>query len=72
MKSITTEEVCHFLNLVASMRRAQQEYFANRSTQILHEARDLERRVDAWLASAKEETPRLLFGERPRSAGVPS
>lgn len=35
-----------FFDLVADMRRAQKEYFATRSREVLIESKGLERRVD--------------------------
>ena len=49
-----------FLDLVAQMRAAQRKYFRTRSTSVLSEAKELERRVDAEIERRRDKQ-RPLF-----------
>lgn len=46
-----------FIDLVAKMRKYQNEYFATRTQVAYNTARSLERKVDAALAEYKNQKP---------------
>lgn len=50
-----------FRRLVEQMRAKQKEYFRSRRTEVLAEAKELERRVDQEIADAAKGP--LLFGD---------
>lgn len=59
-----------FYRLVKNMREAQREYFKTRNVGVLMRSKQLERKVDAWIAQGdryfetqKVEEPALRFEE---------
>lgn len=55
---ITMEQLRSFLELVAEMRQAQRDYFAQRDYTCLQKSKALEKRVDAAIV----ELRRFLYG----------